>query len=218
MKTFNGFRFVSLVLVVLLVSSFMLTGCMEEEESIDESLVSIGDDIDEREDEDEFEEVVEEEEKPEELDDEKDDVDETIDLDKEVEEEPEREPAEFGDEDTLLEGATSADGARVVSYSYSIQGGVFEFVWGVRGSDAEPTPEVQAKYNADDDIIVVFPDLESDYIAVDSDDFEVPGVSDSVSWNRSGSESMYKFEFDEKQEYSLEPSADEEEVVLTVRL
>ncbi|GEM_PF-6590986 len=209
-------KFLVFALVLLLVSGFAFSGCMgeEEDEIIDDSLVSIGE-----------EDVVEEEE----VDDEEPVLEEEVDTDveeepaeevekEEEEEEVEREKVEFEDGDKFLEGATSEDGARVVSYNYGIEGGVFKFVWGVRGSDAEPTPEVRAKYNADNDIIVVFPDLESDYIAVDSDDFEVPGVSDSVSWKRSGDESMYKFEFDNQKEYSLEALSDEGEVVLEIQL
>ncbi len=206
MKNFN-FKFFTLTLAFLFASAVLLTGCTGEEEedvSLDDTLVSIGDEVKpepvEEEVEDEVEEVVEE-------------------IEEEVEEEEEK-PKETIDmtDGQNLDGATSADGARITSYSYGTKGNIFEFTWTVKGSSSKPIPQVQAKHNADGDIVVVFPDLESDYIARDSKELELGGLVDMITWNRTGNESMYKFDLKSKKDFELKSSVDDSEIILEIKL
>jgi hypothetical protein len=114
--------------------------------------------------------------------------------------------------------AVASDGARIVSYYYERDQNVFRFVWGTKSSKTKPIPKVQGRYNADGDIIVVFPDLESDYIAINAHQIEMSGVVEGISWNRTDGESMYKFDLKEKRDFELKSDPDSAEVILEITL
>ncbi len=114
--------------------------------------------------------------------------------------------------------AVASDGARIVSYYYEIDQNVFRFVWGSRTSESESVPEVKGRHNADGDIIIVFPDLESDYIAIDAHEIELSGIIKGISWSRTDGESMYKFDLQEKRDFELKSDVDSDEVILEITL
>lgn len=123
---------------------------------------------------------------------------------------------DFSKEEESLEGATSEDGARITNYSYGIQDNIFRFIWTVRGSQDKPIPEVNARYNDDGELVVTFPDLYSDHIGRDSNEVELIGGVERVSWSRSGDETTYRFVLNEKKGFRLVPSVSPNQIVLEI--
>ncbi len=125
---------------------------------------------------------------------------------------------EFNMEEQRIDGGVSSDGARITNYSYTIENNVFRFIWSVRGSSEKPIPEVRARYNDDGELTVIFPDLDSDYIARDSSEAELIGGIEKVSWNRRGDESIYRFVVGEERNFRLISSLGPNQVILEVEL
>lgn len=124
---------------------------------------------------------------------------------------------EFGNEEQIIEGAISSDGARITNYSFGVEGSVFRFIWTVRGSQEKPIPEVRARYNDDGEIVVVFPDLDSDYIGRDSNEVDLMGNVEKVIWQRIGKETIYRFLLKEKKEFRLSSSLSPNQVILEIK-
>jgi len=125
---------------------------------------------------------------------------------------------EFGTEDQKIDGATSSDGARITSYSFGVEDGAFRFIWTVRGSESKPIPEVRARYNDDGEVVVTFPDLDSDYIGRDSSEVSLIGSAEKVVWNRVGKESIYRFMVKGEKKFRLSSSLSPNQVVLEIEL
>jgi hypothetical protein len=125
---------------------------------------------------------------------------------------------EFGDEEQSIEGAKASDGGRITNYSYGVEENAFRFIWTVRGSESNPIPEVRARYNEEGELAVIFPDLDSDYIGRDSNESELIGNVESVSWNRVGNETIYRFVLTEKRDFRLSSSLSPNQVILEIEL
>ncbi len=125
---------------------------------------------------------------------------------------------EFSSEDQSLEGAVSSDGARITNYSFGVEDEVFRFIWTVRGSNEKPIPQVKAGYNSDDELVVRFTDLDSDYIGKDSNEVSLIGGVEKVLWNRVGNESIYRFVLNQKRDFRLRSFLSPNQVVLEIEL
>ncbi len=125
---------------------------------------------------------------------------------------------EFGTDEQIIDGATSSDGARITNYSYGVEGNAFQFIWTVRGSESKPIPQVRARYNDDGHLVVTFPDLDSDYIGRDNNEAELMGGVEKVSWNRVGSETIYRFFLKDKKDFRLKSSLSPNQVILEIEL
>jgi hypothetical protein len=125
---------------------------------------------------------------------------------------------EFGQDDQEMDGAVSSDGARITSYSYGVEENIFRFIWTVRGSEAKPIPKALARYNTEDELVVSFPDLDSDYLARDASETELFGGVDKVIWSRAGKESIYRFQFDGRKNFRLTSSLSPNQVILEIEL
>lgn len=125
---------------------------------------------------------------------------------------------EFGIQEQKIEGATSSDGARITNYSYGIEENVFRFVWSVRGSQDNPIPEVKGRYNNDGELLIIFPDLDSDYIGRDSNEVELLGDVEKVVWKRNQAESIYRFVLKNKKDFRLSSSLSPNQVILEIEL
>ena len=125
---------------------------------------------------------------------------------------------EFSIEDQSIIGAKASDGARITNYSYTVADGAFRFIWTVRGSQEKPIPEVRARYNDDGELVVVFPDLESDYIGRDSNEVPLIGNVEKVVWKRTGSESIYRFFVGNERDFRLSSVLSPNQVILEIKL
>ncbi len=125
---------------------------------------------------------------------------------------------EFSDDEQEIYGATSSDGARVTHYSYTVEKNIFRFIWTVRGSEDKPIPSVRASYNEDEELVVVFPDLDSDTIGRDSGEMNLTGGLEKVVWSRVGEESTYRFLVGEKRGYRLASLLSPHQIILEIEL
>ena len=125
---------------------------------------------------------------------------------------------EFSSEDQEIAGATSSDGARITNYSYTIEGNTFKFTWTVRGSEEKPIPKVRAGYNQDDELVVTFPDLDSDTIGRDGGEMALIGGLEKVVWSRTDSESTYRFVVGQERDYKLSSFLSPHQIVLEIEL
>jgi hypothetical protein len=125
---------------------------------------------------------------------------------------------EFGVEDQEIDGATASDGARITTYSYTIEGNVFQFIWTVRGSDDQPIPKVRARYNQEGELVVTFPSLDSDTIGRDAGEMNLIGGLEKVVWSRTGEETIYRFVVGSEKNYRLKASPSPNQVVLEIEL
>ena len=125
---------------------------------------------------------------------------------------------EFSSEDQELVGATSSDGARITNYSYTVEGNTFRFIWTVRGSEEKPIPKVRARYNQDDELVVTFPDLDSDTIGRDAGEMALIGGLEKVAWNRKDSESIYRFVVGQERDYRLKSVLNPHQIILEIEL
>ncbi len=125
---------------------------------------------------------------------------------------------EFTSEDQEIAGATSSDGARITNYSYTLDGNIFKFIWTVRGSEEKPIPKVRARYNKDEELVVTFPDLDSDTIGRDGGEMALLGGLEKVVWGRTGSESIYRFVVGEERDYRLKSVLNPHQIILEIEL
>lgn len=125
---------------------------------------------------------------------------------------------EFSSEDQEIVGATSSDGARITNYSYTVEGNIFKFIWTVRGNEEKPIPKVRARYNQDNELVVTFPDLDSDTIGRDGGEMALIGGLEKVVWSRLGSESIYRFVVGQERNYKLSSFLSPHQVVLEIEL
>ena len=135
----------------------------------------------------------------------------------EVELEIDKGSDEFGVDEQNISGASASDGARITNYSFGVEDKVFRFIWTVRGSESNPIPQVRARYNDEGDLLVVFPDLDSDYIGADSKEQDLIGNVEKVVWQRIDSETVYRFTLKEKRDFRLSSSLSPNQVVLEVK-
>ncbi len=135
----------------------------------------------------------------------------------EVELEIDKGSQEFGVDEQNISGASASDGARITNYSFGVENKIFRFIWTVRGSEENPIPQVRARYNDDGDLLVVFPDLDSDYIGADSREQDLIGNLEKVVWQRTGSETVYRFTLKEKRDFRLSSSLSPNQVILEVK-
>lgn len=136
----------------------------------------------------------------------------------EIEVEIDKGSQEFGEQEQEIQGATSSDGARITNYSFGVEDNVFRFIWTVRGSEEKPIPQVRARYNDEDDLIVTFPDLDSDYIGRDSNEVPLIGNVQEVIWKRTGNETIYRFVLNQKKDFKLISSLSPNQVILEIKL
>ncbi len=125
---------------------------------------------------------------------------------------------EFNTQEQRITGATSDDGARITNYSYTIEGSTFRFIWTVRGGEENPIPEVRARYNNEGELVVTFPDLDSDTIGRDAGEMALIGGLEKVVWNRLGDESIYRFVIGQEKDYRLKAFLNPHQVVLEIEL
>jgi hypothetical protein len=123
---------------------------------------------------------------------------------------------EFSSEEQNIEGAGASDGARITNYSYGVEENVSRFIWTVRGSETKPIPQVKARYNDDGELTVIFPDLDSDYIGSNSNEVELIGNLEKVTWSRVSGETIYRFTLKEKRDFRLKSSLSPNQVILEV--
>lgn len=123
---------------------------------------------------------------------------------------------EFSKDMQSLSGASSAEGARVSSYSYSASGGVLRVVFEVKGSSSKPIPSVEAEYEGDS-LVMRFPSVVSDAIAK-MPSSQSMGGGINMLWEMDGSNmSKYTFENASK-EFKLYGSTNPNQVVIEIRL
>ncbi len=99
---------------------------------------------------------------------------------------------EFSSEGQTIEGMTSGDGSKILTYSYSMSGGIVKFIWSVASGASNPIPSVQADYNTEGMLEVVFPSLETDRVSGWGSSISLPGGV-TVLVSRTGGSSTYKF-------------------------
>ena len=125
---------------------------------------------------------------------------------------------EFTTDEQEITGATSSDGAKITNYSYTIEDNVFKFIWSVQGSEEKPVPEVGARYNEGNELVVTFPDLDSDTIGRNAGEMSLIGGLEKVVWNRTEDESVYRFFVGDEKEYRLRSFLSPNQVVLEIEL
>jgi len=99
---------------------------------------------------------------------------------------------EFSNEAQEIEGMNSEDGAKILTYSYSMSGDTVKFVWSVASGASNPIPSATAEYDATGMLNVVFPSLETDRVSGWGSSIDLPGGV-TVFVSRTGDASTYQF-------------------------
>lgn len=209
-----------LVIAVLLVSSIFLAGCTSDDANVEETTTNEVDNVTVVEaDQDSDEEVAEED-----VDQNTDEVEEDVTRDDSEESEEDIEETEaVVDEDGKQTVGTSeaADNAAIVGYSYEITDGEFIFKWKVRATEEEPYPMVEAYFDSENVLSVIYPSLVKDYVAKDEQSNDLGSLLPTLNWMPSEDGSKYEFEYDEVKEFTLKTVDEGEEgqfIILAVEL
>lgn len=113
-----------------------------------------------------------------------------------------------------LDGALSADNAKVLSYSFSNAGGVLTITYTVSGSSNRPVPSATAQMQSND-LELVFTDVVTDAAYKALDGKKLGGLN--IETSRSGNKSTYLFKNVSK-EFKLYGSKSPNQVVLEIKL
>ncbi|MCA9375119.1 hypothetical protein KC622_02195, partial [Candidatus Dojkabacteria bacterium] len=120
-----------------------------------------------------------------------------------------------------IDGATAEEGASVNGYEYEVVDGSLVFKWTVKGSEAKPYPSVTAGFDADNNLVVEFPDIVKDYVAKEADEMEMGGeLLPKLAWESTDSSSMYTFKFGTEKTFTLKTEQDDDKsyLILSVEL
>lgn len=210
-------KFFALLVVLVLGSGFMLSGCWpmpEKETDVDDEQTEDGEVTDEDEDEDTDDTTDPEDE---------DDVDEEEDVDEDEEEEDEEDegpvvedPLDFSSGSQTLSETNTVGDARIGTYNWSISGDVLKFIWNTSAASGNSTPGTSVVYSSSSDTITVtFSNVEKDYLA-ESDDFEadLSGPVSKVTGSTSGDNYVYVFELAKDTEYRIYRDDDPKDCVV----
>jgi hypothetical protein len=113
-----------------------------------------------------------------------------------------------------LDGALSADNAKVLSYSFSNAGGILTITYTVSGSSNRPVPSATAQMQSSD-LELVFTDVVTDAAYKSLDGKKLGGLN--IETSRSGNKSTYLFKNVSK-EFKLYGSKSPNQVVLEIKL
>lgn len=124
---------------------------------------------------------------------------------------------EYSTDTQSIEGITSTENASITSYTYGRPEGLLKFVWSVGGDGDNPIPGVEASYNADNELVVVFNSLVMDRIANFSESLTLSS-SIIATVERTGEKSVYTFTgMGSQREYRLSASLSPNQVVLEIK-
>jgi hypothetical protein len=125
---------------------------------------------------------------------------------------------EFSSEMQEIEGMTSEDGAKILTYSYSMSGGIVKFIWSVASGASNPIPSVTAQYNESGVLDVVFTSLETDRVSGWGSSIALPGGV-NVAVARAGEESTYSFSgISGMKEFKLSARQSPNQVIVEIKL
>lgn len=125
---------------------------------------------------------------------------------------------EFSSDIQDISGVASSDGAKILTYSYSVSNNILRVVFSVASGTSNPVPSVSASYDDSNILQLVFTSLESDKVSTWGKEISFPaGIKATVS--RSGEQSTYSFGgIGAKNEFKLSASKSPNQVILEIKL
>jgi len=105
---------------------------------------------------------------------------------------------------TSYDGAVTADNVRIVGYNYYWENNQLVYEWTFKsGNVAKQIASYEAGFNSDNDLVVKFTSLTSDYVAVDGETTTLGSRLPDLTTSRNGTVSGYTFEIGSENAFEL---------------
>lgn len=124
---------------------------------------------------------------------------------------------EFSTGEQSITGVGAEKNASIVSYGYSVSGGVLKFVLDVSADGDSPIPSAKAKYDSNGDLVVEFESLKLDRVGGSSKSYNLP-LGITLNTLRVGSSTTYTFtNLGDSSSYKLSASLSPNQVVIEIK-